>query len=54
MGYIAEEVHTDDLTSELKNHIILAIINNISPDPSIVKTTALAVKALFGALPYAS
>jgi importin subunit beta-1 len=54
LGYICDELQVDDLTNELKNNIILALINNISLDPSMVKPTSLSVKALLSALPYAS
>ena len=54
LGYICEELMPEDLTNELKNSIILALINNISADPAMIKPTSLAVKSLLSALPYAN
>lgn len=34
IGYICEELHPEDLTSELKNQIMLALTNNIIKDDS--------------------
>jgi len=54
LGFICEELSPEDLSNDLKNSVILALINNISTDASLIKSTELATKALLNALPYAS
>ncbi|CDW87040.1 importin subunit beta-1-like [Stylonychia lemnae] len=54
LGFICEELQPCDLTPELKNFIVQALVRNLSADASLTKTTLLAAKAFFLALPYAS
>jgi hypothetical protein len=32
LGYICEEINPRDLTDDVKNNVILALINNLSPE----------------------
>lgn len=54
LGYICEELSTDDLNNGLKNNIILALTNNISASPEEAQPTRLAIKALLYSIPYTS
>jgi len=54
LGYICEELSTDDLNNDLKNNIILALTNNISASPEEEQPTKLAIKALLYSIPYTS
>jgi importin subunit beta-1 len=54
LGFICEELVPDDLTNEMKSLVIQALTRNISLDPALIKTTLLATRALYQALPYAS
>jgi importin subunit beta-1 len=54
LGYICEELMPEDINRELKNKVVLALTSNITSDPSLIKSTTLAVKAFFSALPFAA
>lgn len=54
LGFICEEIMPEDLSTELKNKIVAALTQNITADPNFLKTTILATRAFFNALPYAS
>jgi importin subunit beta-1 len=54
LGFICEELEPSDLNNELRSLIIQALVRNIEVDPSFVRTTLLAVRATFLALPYAT
>ncbi len=47
LGFICEELEPSDLTAELKNLIVQALVRNIQLDPTFQKTTLLAVRAFF-------
>lgn len=51
---ICEELSPDELNHELKNQIILGLINNItenSPNNDVQKCNEFAIKGLFHAIP---
>lgn len=52
LGYICEELTTDDLSDGLKNNIILAVVNNIMNGEDIVEPSRLAIKALLHSIPF--
>ena len=54
LGFICEEIMPDDIPNELKNKVVYALTTNIHTDPAQKKSTLLAIRALFLALPYAS
>jgi len=54
LGYICEELSTDDLSANLKNNIVSALTQNISADPSLIAFTQIAIKALLNSIPFAS
>ena len=59
MGYICEEVEPQHVVDEVKNRIILALVNNIDPPPAgssndIVEACRLAISALSHAIAYAN
>lgn len=54
LGFICEELLPEDVPEELKNKIVYAMSSNINPDPAFLKSTTLAAKGFFSALPYAS
>lgn len=54
LGFICEELSSEDLTTELKGLIIEALVTNISELDEAQSTTLLAIKGLFNALPYTS
>lgn len=47
LGYICEELQIDDLSSELKSLVVGALAQNITSNPDLLKSTHLALKALF-------
>jgi importin subunit beta-1 len=51
---ICEELQANEITDEVKNMIILALVNNITLDPNYTKSTTYATKGLFYAIPYAA
>jgi hypothetical protein len=44
----------EDINNELKNKVVLALTSNITAVPELKKSTHLAIKAFFQALPFAS
>jgi importin subunit beta-1 len=54
LGFVCEEIAPEDLPKELCSLIIQGLTRNISADPALSETTALAIKALYLALPFAS
>lgn len=54
LGYICDEIAPEDINNELKNRVVLALTSNINANPDLKKSTLLAVKAFFQALPFAS
>lgn len=52
LGYICEELQTDDLNDSLKNNIILALTNNIMNGEETPEPSRLAIKALLHSIPY--
>jgi importin subunit beta-1 len=47
LGFICDELMPEDVNSELKNQIVLALTSNITSNPSFKKSTQLAVRAFF-------
>ena len=56
LGYICEEINPRDLNDSIKNNVILALINNLSPEMNEqnMKLCEVAIKALVHSIPYAS
>lgn len=54
LGYICEELQTENLSAEYKNQIMIALTNSISSTEESVLTCKLAVKALLHSVPYTS
>lgn len=54
LGYICDEISAEDINNELKNRIVLALTTNITANIDLKKSTLLAVRAFFQALPFAS
>jgi len=54
LGYICEELQTEDLSAPLKNNIVSTLTQNISNDPQHLVPTKIAIKALLYSIPYAS
>lgn len=54
LGYVCEELQPEHVNQELRNKIVLALTSNISASSDLKKSTHLAVKAFFQALPFAS
>ncbi len=52
LGFICEELDPSDLTQELKNLLIQALVTNIQPGAEFEATTQLAIKAFFNAVPF--
>jgi importin subunit beta-1 len=52
LGYICEELHTEDLNDALKNNIILALTNNIMNGEATPEPSRLAIKALLHSVPF--
>jgi importin subunit beta-1 len=53
LGYICDELSTNDFSEAFKNLIIRALISNITDDPTMLEPTKLAIKALPNSIPYA-
>ncbi len=54
LGFICDELMPDDINDELKNKVVYALSSNITSNPALQKSTLLASKAFFQALPFAS
>ena len=58
LGYICEEIEPADVVDEVKNRIILALVNNIGPasgdGADSTEPCRLAIRALSNAIPYAN
>ena len=54
LGFICEELGSNDITDELKNKVIFALTSNITSNPALEKSTMLSVKAFLQALSFAS
>jgi importin subunit beta-1 len=53
LGYLCDELAPEDLIDSLKNEIVSALTSNITSVAANEKSTHLAVKAFFQALPFA-
>ena len=47
LGFLCDEITPDDLNFELKNKVVFALSSNVTANPNLLKTTTLAIKALF-------
>ena len=56
VGYICEEIDPRDVVDQIKNQLIIALINNIhgNPGPDQLEPCRVATKALSISIPFAS
>lgn len=57
LGYICEEIHPDDIDTQTKNSIVVALSNNIKgtlENDADFEACKLAIKAMVFSIPYSS
>lgn len=54
LSRVCEEVSADDLTTELKNLVVTALVTNFKTEPENAKATQFALNGFLNGLDYAS
>ena len=56
LGYICEEIHPDDVSDQVKNALVVSLVNNISASQNedALILSRIACKALSFSIPFAS